>query len=282
MKPPAFLMLDDVGPLLVGPHLEGDWGFLGELGTWRFFLENYKREFPDLTVVLFAPARRLVNYNEPKLPFWEGGRWARFLREVANKSWVEVAFHGVSHGFLEKGRYIPEMERVEDPLSWLKEGKSILEDITGREVLGGKAPAWVGDERAIEVAKKAGFRWWAWPWAPVQGFRRLRGGARIARRHGITLLPGTLGAYSGRYFKGFRKAKHLIRLPLRKVNLLRYADYLIKRGMPLFIQCHYAALRADGRHQAYNIYDDLGLLKALLKHIDGRVSWTLPRYLSGA
>jgi len=277
-KTPAFLMLDDLGDMRVGEAREGDWGFAGlePDSTWEFFNQTYRRALPNLRVALFVSPGRFLNAPASSgLKLYRGGKLAELLRIVARERWAEIGFHGIDHTTPD-GR--PECEGVDDIQEWLRQGRARLEEMAGTAVLGGKCPSYRGYERVADHIGSAGFRWWADAWTPIQGGRgRFHGGREItASPSGVRLIPANLGAYTGLYRKRARIAE-MLTMPRKRSRLLARARLLLEKGIPITIQTHYAALRPDGKRQAYNLYDDRPLLLPLLLSLNGLVWWALPR-----
>ncbi|MGB9590718.1 MAG: hypothetical protein ACPL68_07520, partial [Candidatus Hydrothermia bacterium] len=92
---------------------------------------------------------------------------------------------------------------------------------------------------------------------------------------GIRLFPANIGAYTGLYARPIPIAERLT-MPMKRSRLLARARFLLEKGIPVTIQTHYAAVRADGKRQVYNLYDDRPLLLPLLTGLNGMVWWALP------
>ncbi|MEO0180313.1 MAG: hypothetical protein ABIM74_00725 [candidate division WOR-3 bacterium] len=277
-RTPAFLMIDDVGDLVVGDTQEGDWGGLGigPNSTWEFFTETYRRAVPRLRAVFFVSPGQFLNARlVPGIKIQRQGKIVELLEVIARARWAEIGFHGMDHTRLD-GR--PECSGLEDPKMWLARGKSALEELTGAKVLGGKCPGYEGYELVEKYLTEAGFRWWADAWTPVRGGRGCFHGGRgvITNQRGVRLFPSNIGAYTGLYRRGRSVIERLF-MKRRMARLFARARFLVEKGIPVTIQTHYAALRPDGARQVYNLYDDRPLLLPLLTGLDDLVWWALPR-----
>ena len=113
--------------------------------------DKYERRYEKNTHILLD----LFDEHEIKSTFfvlgWNAERSPELVREIARRG-HEIASHGYNHDLCTS---LDEAALYDD----LKKSKEVLEDITGVEVKGYRAPSFSVDDRAIRLLKKIGYRY---------------------------------------------------------------------------------------------------------------------------
>lgn len=131
-----------------GGWYESLWGRKAAITFDDGYLDNYHCAFPVLCELGFAAAF----FVTPSLIGQEGFMTWPMLREMVSMPGIEIGSHALQHKPLAD---IPEKEAWES----LVISKKMLEDALGKEIKGVSYPSGSFNEKVVEMAKAAGYRY---------------------------------------------------------------------------------------------------------------------------
>ena len=281
------LMIDDLAPTAITrdgrllPYRDHGYGMHHKDGLYHYFEKHLLEPFPELRGTFFILIDQHTNHASHSggykiLSDGFSDDYVRFLKSTAPQ--FDLAYHGTNHGKNESGKFHQEFSYLTlKDIPRLKTALVLFEEKTGIKFNGGKYPGYVSNEYSQKILEEIGMKWWACS----HGMKNKRTSANDFHYFGdaqkVLNFPTT---FSGEAFKTFLKPK-MESFPklrtayqfYRKFKLENHLQYLYENQYVISIQEHFTTLRADGKFQRPNVFDDLMSIRQTYSILRGADIW---------
>jgi len=305
---PVIFMIDDLANVWVDTNGNGvidpgeDWGYAKKErnASFRYFVENFISEYPEIKVVFFVPVGiRAGALENPKIfsvskSIASDEETMEFFGEIDGNPGYEIAYHGTTHGKVEEesGVFIQEwdtFQSLEQAIEVIEKGKGIYRKVFGRYPEGGKYCGYRKGKYGDESIDKTGFLWWCRYWnrgllndkecegkekvSPLTNFDINYFGA-----NGVVDIPSTIsgGMFNGVLNYNRKSLKGIVKTAIKPWLFRRqysHLEYLVENKLVISIQEHMAFSRFNGMRQSPNIFDDADSLKWIFNYLKNKNVW---------
>lgn len=275
---PLIFMIDDLANIYFHRN-HGDWGGLldREGSMYRYLKKNILSNYPELKFTFFTVAGVRSNQvygSYDHVADCSESAFSEFLKLLSNDG-HEVCYHGLTHGAVEKRRFIQEWDTfksADEAAAIVNKGLMLLSGAVEKAIYGGKYCGYRPGKYGHESIKRNRVKWWFDSW-DSDHLRRPLG----EFKDGILYLPSNIDCsdYTFGMFAKVPFLKYLKSVSKRACSksLNRKILELVASNGIISLQEHSSPIRTDGKTQFPNIVHDLPQILSVLEIVSQHSPW---------